>query len=464
MMKNGSLMRRVLAALLTAVLLAGGLTGCLSKEETEELTRYDPAAIVARYHGDLSTGLYIFPKELPGEDAEYHIELTTNLLDTDAAIILKYTYPQEAYEEEIARLQGITAVISDGKESVTNTVRYDEDSYRYPAYVTIDGFASTWEYALTDEKTGTIVYVFLSYPVLKDLEEEYGEYLKKDRSAYEVKDPTAGYSLYCHSFDGGKSFAEFDDDWTETPAATEEPTTEEGNEMKQTTLSFDSFDGGGPLFTEVIADESVVTCSGERKYRKPDHEKMNGAGYDMVYTFTGHKPGITLLTVSARSPIADNYDKWYVVSVDEELRVTLSHLGTLDPLNDQVPARWLEIEANGTVFYARPEENDSWEEFAEFLREAPLTLSLHDYGNFEKVGSLPWEVTRTDTSITTEPGDVILYNGDQITVYYDTNTWNFTRLAKIPAVTRPMLLDVFGAGDVTVTFRLVEHEELSGEE
>ena len=184
----------------------------------------------------------------------------------------------------------------------------------------------------------------------------------------------------------------------------------------------------------------------------------------MVYTFTGHKPGITLLTVSARSPIADNYDKWYVVSVDEELRVTLSHLGTIDPLNDQVPARWLEIEANGTVFYARPEENDSWEEFAEFLREAPLTLSLHDYGNFEKVGSLPWEVTRTDTSITTEPGDVILYNGDQITVYYDTNTWNFTRLAKIPAVTRAMLLEAFGAGDVTVTFRLVEHEELSGEE
>ena len=63
-----------------------------------------------------------------------------------------------------------------------------------------------------------------------------------------------------------------------------------------------------------------------------------------------------------------------------------------------------------------------------------------------------WSLPRNDESITTEPGDVILYQGDQITVYYDENTWNFTRLAKIGSVTREELLEAFGEGNVTVTF------------
>lgn len=74
------------------------------------------------------------------------------------------------------------------------------------------------------------------------------------------------------------------------------------------------------------------------------------------------------------------------------------------------------------------------------------------YGNFEKVGPLPFELPRNDETITTEPGDIILYQGNQITIYYDENTWNFTRLAKIDNVTREELLDVLGSGDVTVTF------------
>lgn len=53
-------------------------------------------------------------------------------------------------------------------------------------------------------------------------------------------------------------------------------------------------------------------------------------------------------------------------------------------------------------------------------------------------------------SITTVPGDVILYQGNQITIYYDENTWDFTRLAKIEGVTKEDLLVVFGEGDVTV--------------
>lgn len=114
----------------------------------------------------------------------------------------------------------------------------------------------------------------------------------------------------------------------------------------------------------------------------------------------------------------------------------------------------LAIAANGTTFLATFEDNSSAEAFAELLQDGPLTLSLHDYGNFEKVGPLGFGLPTNDEQITTEPGDVILYQGNQITVYYDTNTWNFTRLAHIDGATRESLIDAFGSADVDVTFSL----------
>ena len=95
-------------------------------------------------------------------------------------------------------------------------------------------------------------------------------------------------------------------------------------------------------------------------------------------------------------------------------------------------------------------DNSSARAFAELLSKGPVTVNMHDYGNFEKVGQLPESLPRNDTSITTEPGDIILYQGNQITIYYDENTWNFTRLAKINNITKEELLDVLGSGDVTV--------------
>ena len=52
------------------------------------------------------------------------------------------------------------------------------------------------------------------------------------------------------------------------------------------------------------------------------------------------------------------------------------------------------------------------------------------------------------------PGDIILYQGNQITIYYDTNTWNFTKLGKIENITQKELKEILGDGDVTVTFSL----------
>lgn len=97
-------------------------------------------------------------------------------------------------------------------------------------------------------------------------------------------------------------------------------------------------------------------------------------------------------------------------------------------------------------------DNSSAEEFRELLVQGPVTVEMEDYGGFEKVGPLGTTLTRNDTQITTEPGDVILYQGNQITIYYGTNAWSFTRLARIDDPTD--LLEKLGDGTVSVTFSL----------
>ena len=98
------------------------------------------------------------------------------------------------------------------------------------------------------------------------------------------------------------------------------------------------------------------------------------------------------------------------------------------------------------------EDNSSAREFQELLEQGPLTIEMEDYGGFEKVGPLGTSLTRNDTQITTQPGDVILYQGNQITIYYGTNSWNFSRLARIDAPTD--LEEKLGEGTVQVTFSL----------
>ena len=71
----------------------------------------------------------------------------------------------------------------------------------------------------------------------------------------------------------------------------------------------------------------------------------------------------------------------------------------------------------------KPESNSSARAFVELLQSGGLTVDMHDYGGFEKVGPLGTTLPTNDERITTEPGDVILYQGNQITIYYDENTW-----------------------------------------
>lgn len=112
----------------------------------------------------------------------------------------------------------------------------------------------------------------------------------------------------------------------------------------------------------------------------------------------------------------------------------------------------LKITVGDYELLATFEDNPSAQEFRDLLARGPVTVEMDDYGGFEKVGPLGTALTRSDQQITTQPGDVILYQGDQITIYYGTNSWNFTRLARIDDPTD--LREKLGEGTVSVTFSL----------
>ena len=99
--------------------------------------------------------------------------------------------------------------------------------------------------------------------------------------------------------------------------------------------------------------------------------------------------------------------------------------------------------------------NSSATVFYQLLEKAPVTIKMSDYSNFEKYGPIGTSLPRNDTQITTTAGDIILYQGNQITIYYDTNSWNFTRLGKVDGVTQAELKRILGKGDVTAVFEIL---------
>jgi hypothetical protein len=116
----------------------------------------------------------------------------------------------------------------------------------------------------------------------------------------------------------------------------------------------------------------------------------------------------------------------------------------------------MNIEVGDTVLTATLVDNSSVDALKEALSEGPITVDMRDYGDMEKVGSLGMDLPRNDEQITTEAGDLILYQGNAFVIYYAPNSWNFTRLGKINDVTAEELRETLGDGDVTVTLSLAE--------
>ena len=108
----------------------------------------------------------------------------------------------------------------------------------------------------------------------------------------------------------------------------------------------------------------------------------------------------------------------------------------------------------GKAFTATLEDNSSTRALMEQLAKGNITVKMEDYANMEKVGSLGIRLPRNDKPITTKPGDIILYQGHNFVIYYDTNSWSLTKLGKINNVSQTELRKILGKSDVTVTISM----------
>ena len=116
----------------------------------------------------------------------------------------------------------------------------------------------------------------------------------------------------------------------------------------------------------------------------------------------------------------------------------------------------VKVTVNGQELTATMENNTSSMAFKRLLKRGSKTVNMRDYGGMEKVGMLWKGLPANNTQITTEPGDIILFMGSSLVVYYNRNSWNFTRMGHINDISQEELKKILGTGNVSMTFELLD--------
>ena len=109
------------------------------------------------------------------------------------------------------------------------------------------------------------------------------------------------------------------------------------------------------------------------------------------------------------------------------------------------------LKVGGDTMAATLTDNEATRELTKLLEQGDITIRMSDYGGFEKVGVLPQSLPTSNTQITTEPGDIMLYQGHQMVIFYGSNSWSYTRLGKIDGATASNLRQFLGNGNITLT-------------
>ena len=111
----------------------------------------------------------------------------------------------------------------------------------------------------------------------------------------------------------------------------------------------------------------------------------------------------------------------------------------------------MQMKIGDTAVTVAWEENPSVEALKALCAQGPLAIELHMYGGFEQVGDIGGSLPRDDVQTTTQAGDIVLYAGDQMVVFYGSNSWAYTRLGHITDQDADGMRALLANGDVTVT-------------
>ncbi len=98
--------------------------------------------------------------------------------------------------------------------------------------------------------------------------------------------------------------------------------------------------------------------------------------------------------------------------------------------------------------------NEATRTLVSLLEKAPITINMSDYGGFEKVGALPESLPTSNSQISTIPGDIMLYQGSNMVIFYGTNSWSYTPLGKIDGATAENVREFLGEGAISLTISL----------
>ena len=162
-----------------------------------------------------------------------------------------------------------------------------------------------------------------------------------------------------------------------------------------------------------------------------------GASPQDVRTDTGETGGTETETAVENNPAPEGEDN-QIADVSEEEETEMK----------------MQVEVGGSTFTATLVNNSAATELAQMMRNQPVVIQMSDYAGFEKVGSLGTSLSTSNQQTTTQAGDIVLYQGNQIVMFYGSNSWSYTRLGHIDDLTG--WRDALGNGDVTVTFSLEE--------
>ena len=114
----------------------------------------------------------------------------------------------------------------------------------------------------------------------------------------------------------------------------------------------------------------------------------------------------------------------------------------------------IKIAVNDEVLTVRLEQNVATEALVERLEEGEVVVEAREYGGFEKVGELGFRLPTQDAEMKTRPGDVMLYQGDQMTIFYGSNAWSYTKLGEVMGEAKGRLASILGKGDVKLRLSL----------
>lgn len=114
----------------------------------------------------------------------------------------------------------------------------------------------------------------------------------------------------------------------------------------------------------------------------------------------------------------------------------------------------MNVQVGDYTFTATLENNVAVDELLNMMKEGPVTIQMNDYSGFEKVGPLGTSLTTSNSQITASAGDIVLYNGNNIVMFYGSNSWSYTRIGKIDDLTD--WEKALGSGSITAVFTLAE--------